>query len=67
MLHLGVIELEEDKRVQEYSVIISQCILIQKNEVGHKHYIHYLTEKMADWAQIGHFHLGVYSLLWPAV
>ncbi len=28
MLHLGVIELEEDKIVQEYSVIISQGILI---------------------------------------
>ncbi len=24
-------------------------------------------EKMANWAQFGHFHLGVYSLLWPAV
>ncbi len=22
---------------------------------------------MANWAQFGHFHLGVYSLLWPAV
>ncbi len=21
---------------------------------------------MANWAQFGHFHLGVYSLLWPA-
>ncbi len=20
---------------------------------------------MANWAQFGHFHLGVYSLLWP--
>ncbi len=24
-------------------------------------------EKMANRAQFGHFHLGVYSLLWPAV
>ncbi len=24
-------------------------------------------EKMANWAQFWHFHLGVYSLLWPAV
>ncbi len=24
-------------------------------------------EKMANWAQFGHFHLRVYSLLWPAV
>ncbi len=23
--------------------------------------------EMANWAQFGHFHLGVYSLLWPAV
>ncbi len=22
---------------------------------------------MANWAQFGHFHLGVYSLMWPAV
>ncbi len=22
---------------------------------------------MANWAHFGHFHLGVYSLLWPAV
>ncbi len=22
---------------------------------------------MANWAQFVHFHLGVYSLLWPAV
>ncbi len=25
------------------------------------------VEKMANWAQFGHFHLRVYSLLWPAV
>ncbi len=24
-------------------------------------------EKMTNWAQFGHFHFGVYSLLWPAV
>ncbi len=22
---------------------------------------------MANWAQFGHFHLGVYSLLWPDI
>ncbi len=25
------------------------------------------TKYLTLWAQIGHFHLGVYSLLWPAV
>ncbi len=24
-------------------------------------------EKMANWSQFGHFHVGVYSILWPAV
>ncbi len=26
-----------------------------------------VLKKLTLWAQFGHFHLGMYSLLWPAV